>query len=461
MGGAVLAGFVALLAGCSLAPDYQRPEAPVATQWPQSAQADNARHAGALAWRTFFPDPRLQGLIAAALDHNRDMRIAVARVEEARAQFGIVRADRFPGVDAAASGTSARTPGDLSASGNATISRRYDVGLSMLSFELDFWGRVKSLNQAALASYLAGEEARRALRLSLIADVANAYLTLLEMEERTALARETLKTRAETRMMVGRRRDVGLAGELDFLAADGALESARADLASLERQRAAAGNALELLIGQQPVDLPPGRALSEQGIVPDLAAGLPAEVLLTRPDVLAAEQNLIAANANIGAARAAFLPRISLTAGLGTASSALSGLFNSGSGAWNFQPVLRLPLFDAGRAAAGTDLAAARKVIAVAQYEKTIQQAFREVADLLAARTHLAGQLQAQQAAQKAQAERLRLAEARYKAGISSYLEVLDAQRESYAAQQGTLQTRRAWLSAAAQLYKALGGGAL
>ena len=451
----------ALLAGCSLAPDYQRPEAPVAAQWPQSGQADGVRKAGALEWHSYFPDPRLQGLIAAALDHNRDMRIAVARVEEARAQFGIVRADRFPSVDAAASGTSARTPGDLSASGSAVTSHRYDVGLSMLSFELDFWGRVKNLNQAALASYLASEEAQRSLRLSLIADVANAYLTLLEMEERTALVRETLKTREETRMMVGRRRDVGLAGDLDFLAADGALEAARADLASLERQRAAAANALELLVGQQSVGLPAGRTLSAQGIIPDLAASLPAEVLLTRPDVLAAEQSLIAANANIGAARAAFLPRISLTAGLGTASSALSGLFTSGSGAWNFQPVLRLPLFDAGRAAAGTDLAEARKVIAVAQYEKTIQQAFREVADLLAARTYLAGQLQAQQAAEKAQAERLRLADARYKAGISSYLEVLDAQRESYSAQQGTVQTRRAWLSAAAQLYKALGGGGL
>ena len=451
----------AALAGCSLMPDYQRPVPPVATQWPQTAQPDGMRKATEVDWRSFFPDQRLQALIAAALEHNRDMRIAAARVEEARALYGIARADRLPGLDAAASGMSARTPGDLSASGNAVISRRYDVGLSMLSFELDFWGRVKSLNQAALASYLAGEEAQRALRLSLIAEVANAYLTLLEMEERTALLRETLKTREETRMMVGRRRDAGLAGDLDFLSADGALESARADLASLERQRAAAANALELLVGRRSVGLPAGRTLSEQGIIPDLAAGLPSEVLLKRPDVLAAEQSLIAANANIGAARAAFLPRISLTAGLGTASSALSGLFSSGSDAWNFQPVLRLPLFDAGRAAAGTDLAEARKVIAVAQYEKTIQQAFREVADLLAARTHLAGQLQAQHAAEKAQAERLRLAEARYQAGVSSYLEVLDAQRESYSAQQGTVQTRRAWLSAAAQLYKALGGGGL
>ena len=329
----------------------------------------------------------------------------------------------------------------------------------MPSFELDFWGRVKSLNEAALASYLASEQARRSLRLALMSEVVNAYLTLLEMEERAALARETVRTREQTRMMVARRREVGLAGDLDFLQADGALELARAELESLKRQWAAAANALTLLVGRQPDSLPAGRTLSDQGIVADLAAEVPSEVLLKRPDVLAAEQKLIAANANVGAARAAFLPRISLTVGLGTASSALSGLFDAGSGAWSFQPALRLPLFDAGRAAAGVDLAEARKVIAVAEYEKTIQQAFREVADLLAARTYLAGQLQAQQATEKAQAERLRLADARYKAGISSYLEVLDAQRELFSAQQGTVQTRRAWLTAATQLYKALGGG--
>ena len=329
----------------------------------------------------------------------------------------------------------------------------------MLSFELDFWGRVKSLNEAALASYLASEEARRALRLSLVSEVANAYFTQLELEERTKLAMETLKSREETRMMVDRRRQLGLAGDLDFLAADGAYQLTRAELANLERQRAAAANALTLLVGREPANLPGGRVLADQGIVPNLAAGLPSEVLLRRPDVLAAEKRLIAANANIGAARAAFLPRITLTAGLGTASSALSGLFDAGSGSWIFQPALRMPLFDAGRAAAGVDLAEARKVIAVADYEKTIQQAFREVADLLAARGHLAEQLQAQQSAEKSQQERLRLADARYKAGISSYLEVLDAQRELFSAQQGTVQTRSAQLAAAAQLYKALGGG--
>ncbi|BAN35508.1 NodT family RND efflux system outer membrane lipoprotein [Sulfuricella denitrificans skB26] len=449
----------ATLAGCSLMPEYQRPEPPVSAQWPQAAQTGGVRKATATEWRTFFPDQRLQALISTALEHNRDMRIAAARVEESRALHGITRADRLPGIDAAAGGQAMRTPGDLSSTGKANISHRYDVGLSLLSFELDFWGRVKSLDEAALASFLATEEAQHALRLSLISEVANAYFTLLEMDERTQLARETVKSREETRTLIARRREVGLAGDLDFLQADGALELVRVELASLQRQQAAAENALALLVGQQPSSLPEGRMLTDQGIVADLTADLPAEVLLQRPDVLAAEKRLIAANANIGAARAAFLPRISLTAGLGTASSALSGLFGSGSGSWNFQPALRLPLFDGGRSAAGVDLAEARKVIAVAEYEKTIQQAFREVADLLAARTYLVEQLRAQQAAEKAQNERLRLAEARYKAGITSHLEMLDAQRESFTAQQTTVQIRRAWLTTAAQLYKALGGG--
>lgn len=448
-----------LLAGCSQMPEYHRPEAPVAPAWAQGTSADAVRAASSIEWRAFFPDPRLQALIAAALENNRDMRIALARVEEARALFGIARADRYPGADLVSSGSAARTPGDLSPAGRPSVGQRYDAGLSLPSFELDFWGRVRSLDTAALASYLASQEARQALRLALIADVANAYLSLLEMEERTALARETVNTREQTRLLVSRRRDAGLAGDLDYLQADGALETARAELASLLRQRAAAANALVLLVGGETSGLPPGRALADQGSVPKLAADLPSAVLLQRPDVLAAEQRLIAANANIGAARAAFLPRISLTAGLGTASSALSGLFDAGQGAWSFQPVLRYPLFDAGRAAAGVDLAEARRNIAVAEYEKVIQQAFREVADLLAGKQPLVEQLEAQERADKIQGERLRLTEARYKAGVASFLEVLDAQRESYAARQQVLQTRRLLLSSAAQLYKALGGG--
>lgn len=445
-------------AGCSLAPNYERPAAPVAANWP-AADASATRAAAGLDWRAYFPDAQLQALIADALEHNRDMRIAVARVAEARGLYGVTRADRLPNVDLTGSGTHAHTPADLSATGSEITSHRYDVNVSMVTFELDFWGRVANLSEAAKRSYLATEEAQRSFRLSLISEVANAWFVLLEMNERTALTRETVATREETRKLISRRRDVGIAGDLDFLAADGAWQASKAELANLERQQAAAYNALTLLVGKPLDKLAPEKKLAEQGVVADLAAGLPSEILVERPDVLAAEQKLIAANANIGAARAAFLPRISLTGAFGTASRALSGLFDANSEAWNFQPALRLPLFDFGRAAATTDVAAARKVVAVADYEKTVQSAFREVADLLAARDKLATQLAALEAAEQAQSERKRIADARYEAGISSYLEVLDAQRELFTAQQSVVATRRAGLTAAAQLYKALGGG--
>ncbi|QLQ02634.1 MAG: efflux transporter outer membrane subunit [Thiobacillus sp.] len=453
-----LALATSLLGGCSFMPDYFRPTAPIPAQWPETARAEGARLAEKLDWQDYFPDERLQTLIAAALEHNRDMRIAVARVDEARALYGIQRADRLPTINASASENASRSPGDL-LPGDSTVSRRYDVNLGMLAFELDFWGRVASLSEAARASYLATEEAQHAFRLSLIASVADGYLSLKEAEERAALARQTLDARAETLRLVAKRREVGLAGDLDYLQADGAFQSARAELASLERQRAVAQNFLQALVGTDRSDWPKGRSLTDQGIVPDLAAGLPSEILTRRPDVLAAEQRLMAANANIGAARAAFLPRISLTAAAGTASRALSGLFEGGSGAWSFQPTISLPLFDFGRTSANLDLASARKVIAVAEYENAIQQAFREVADLLAAREKLAEQLAAQEAFEETQRQRLVLAEARYSNGIASFLEVLDAQREEFSARQGVIQTRRNLLSVAAQLYKALGGG--
>lgn len=447
------------LAGCSFIPQYQRPVMPVTAQWLQAASSAGVRTVAGLPWQQFLPDPRLRALITAALEHNRDLHIAVARVAEARALYGVNSADRLPTVGLGASRSAARTPADLSPTGQTMSGQRYDVNLAVPAFELDFWGRVKSLSESAKASYLATEEAREAFRLSLISDVANAYLTLQEFEERAALTRATLQTRAESRKLVRKRRDVGLSGDLDFLSADGAYESARAELANLERNRVQAANALDVLVGAVPEKLPDGRRLTEQGIVPDLAVDVPSEVLLYRPDVRAAEQKLIASNANIGAARAAFLPRVSITLGLGTASSALFGLFDSGSGAWNFTPSLVQPLFDAGRNAANLELAEARKVIAVAEYEKSIQQAFREVADLLTARATLTEQLEAQEAAETAQNDRLKIADARYQAGVSNYLEVLDAQREAFTAQQGTVQVRRALLSAGVQLYKALGGG--
>lgn len=449
-----------VLSACSLAPDYIRPSLAVENQWPAGVQAAGERKADGLDWKALFPDPRLQAVIDLALANNRDLRIAVARVEEARALYGVQRADRFPGADVSLGRTASRTPAALSSTGRDFKVNRYDGNLNLLSFELDFWGRVANLSEAAKANFLASDEARRTVRMGLIADVANAYLTVQEMEERAALARETVRTRGETRKLVALRREVGVAGDLDFLQADGALETAKADLAAIERQRLQAANALTLLVGSAlPASLPPARNLSDQGIVPDLAADLPAAVLLRRPDVRAAEQRLIAANANIGAARAAFLPKIVLTGAFGSASPVLSGLFKAGTESWNFTPSLHQPLFDWGRTSGNLDVAEARKVVAVADYEKTIQTAFREVADLLAARDTLVEQLKAQDANRKSQDERLRLVDARYKAGISSNLEWLDAQRDSFTAQQSAVQVRRQLLSTTAQLYKALGGG--
>ena len=447
------------ISGCSLMPAYERPAAPVAAAWPDSVKLKSADAITLTDWRAYFTDPRLQALIAAALENNRDLRIATARIAEARAQYGIQRADRLPNISVNAGRLASLTPATASSTGAESHTQRYDVSIGVVSFELDFWGRVASLNEAAKASYLATEAAQRAFRLSLIAEVANAYLSALELRERAQLAAATVQARAETRELTVRRRELGVSGDLDYLQAEGAYQAAVAEQANLERQQAAADNLLDLLLGKplrETKDLPAGHDLAQQAIPVALLAELPAEVLLRRPDVLAAEQRLIAANANIGAARAAFLPRITLTGSVGTASRSLSGLFDSGSDAWSFQPALVLPLFDAGRNAANADVAEARKVIAVADYEKTLQQAFREVADLLNAREKLAGQLEAQQANAAAQAQRLKLVEARYAVGIANHLEVLDAQRESFAAQQTALQVRRALLSANAQLYKAL-----
>ena len=447
------------LAGCSMQPTYERPALPVAAAWP--ASGTGTRAVADTDIEHYFPDVRLQKLIAAAIENNRDLRIATARIAEAQAQYGIRRADQFPTIALNANRQASLTPASASFFGSAYHIAEDNLNVGVVSYELDFWGRVRSLTASAKASYLATEEAQRAFRLSLINDVANAYLSVVELRERTDLTIATLAGRDEARNMVARRYALGASGDLDNLQAEGAYQSALAERANLERQLAAAENLLDGLLGisvAQISDLPAGRSLAEQGIQPDLMAGLPADVLLQRPDVLAAEQRLIAANANIGAARAAFFPNITLTGNAGTASNDLAGLFMPGNKAWSFQPQLILPLFDGGRNSANLDLAQARKIIAVADYEKTIQQAFREVADLLSARDKLAGQLTAQTANAQAQQQRLKLVDARYRAGVSNYLEVLDAQRDAYTAEQDALQVRRAWLSAATQLYKALAG---
>ena len=447
-----------LLAACGQTQEFVRPAAPVAEQWPITLSDAGPGVASRIHWKTYFPDPRLQALIEASLQNNRDMRIAAARVEEARAQYAITRADRFPMVNLMGSATYAGTPSELVNAGTPASYERYDMNITSVSYEVDFWGRLANLSEAAKRSYLATQEARQVFQLSLISEVATTYFSLLQLDELAQLASDTLASREVTLGVVGKGRDAGGSYDFEVEQALSALESARSAVDSLQHQRTMTQNKLNYLVGDMPKQLPAGLPLRAQGFDAALAPGLPAEVLLLRPDVMMAEQRLRAAHANIGAARAAFLPKIVLTAGVGVASQGLASLFSGA--AWNFAPTLALPLFDGGKLAASVDIAEVRKVIAVAEYEKTIQLAFREVADLLSARASLTKQMRSAEINEKAQAKRLEIATARNKVGLAAYLEVLDSQRELVSAQQGATQLRRAQLEASAQLYKALGGGA-
>ncbi len=446
------------LAACSPTQEFVRPASPVSEQWPVAISGEGQEIATRIHWKAYFPDPRLQALIDAALQNNRDMRIAAARVEEARAQYASARADRLPALSLLGSATYTGTPSELVNAGTPATYERYDMSISSVSYEVDFWGRIANLTEAARRSYLATQEARQVFRLSLISEVATAYFALLQLDELVQLAGETLVSRDYTFRLVSKGRDSGGAHDFEVQQALSALEASRSAVESLQHQRTMTQNRLNYLVGEVPGHLPAGLPLRAQGFDAALAPGLPAEVLLLRPDVMMAEQRLRAAHANIAAARAAFLPKIMLTSGIGVASQGLASLFSGA--AWNFAPSLALPLFDGGRLAANGDIAEARKVIAVAEYEKTIQLAFREVADLLSARASLAKQMRSAELNEKAQSKRLEIATARHQVGLAAYLEVLDSQRELVSAQQGTTQLRRAQLEASAQLYKALGGGA-
>jgi NodT family efflux transporter outer membrane factor (OMF) lipoprotein len=443
----------ALLAACSsMAPKYERPAAPVAATWPFGATTQGTQAVADIDWQNFFPDPRLRELVAIALRGNRDLRVAVLSIEQARAQYQIRRADQLPTVGAQVTGS--RTPG-----ANGSTTSVYTAGLALSAWEIDFFGRIASLSDVALAQYLATEEGRKAAQVSLVAAVANTWLSLVADEDLLAITRQTLATREESLRLARLRFENGVTSELDFRQAESLTESARVTLAQLQRQRALDENALVLLIGQ-PL---PGGLQATAGIdtvsLPDLPAGAPSDMLVRRPDIRQSEQQLIAANANIGAARAAFFPRISLTAGVGSASSELTGLFKGGTWGLTLAPSLLLPIFDAGRNQAGLQSATAGRDIAVAQYERSIQAAFREVADALAGRATLSDQLQSQRAVAAAETARLRLSDLRYTNGVASYLDLLDAQRSLFAAQQALVQTRLAQLQTQVNLYKALGGG--
>ncbi len=446
-----------LLVGCMQTEPFVRPELPVPDNWGASVviPGEMARRTH---WRTFFTDPQLKALIEVALANNRDLRVAAGRVQEARAQFGLVRADGSPSLNLLGSGNLTRTSSDLSGVGAPLTSQRFDLGVSSLSFELDFWGRIANLTEAARQSYLATQEAQRSVNLSLIADVALTYLSWLQFDEMLVGERDTVLLRDASVKLAKKGFEAGVANDFEYQQALAQLESARGSLANMEYQQGLAQSRLSFLLGNAAFELKPGGRIEQQGLDIALEAGLPSDVLLLRPDVLAAEKRLIATNANVAAARAAFLPRISLTAGMGLASQGLLKLFTGG--AWSFLPTISLPLFDGGRTAAGLDLAQARKVIAVAEYERAIQVAFREVADSLALRVSLERQSLAVAANLQAQSRRLEIAVGRFQTGVSGYLEVLEAQRDVISARQTVVQIRRAQLESAVQLYKALGGGA-
>ena len=450
---------VLALSGCiSMAPPYEAPALPVA----QHYDADDGRDglsASATGWQAYFTDTRLQALIKQALENNRDLRTAVLRVEEARAAFGIQRAEIFPHLNAQAGVSRLSIPADVSPFGMPMRVTQYQVGAGVSSWEIDFWGRVRNLNEAALESYVASDAARRAVALGLIAQVADSYLVLRELDERIALAQQTVDSRTETLRIFSRRVAVGATSRLNQTQVETLLTQAQALLTQLQQARDAQAHGLALLVGK-PLDLPPvSEPLDEHRMLAELRAGLPSDLLTQRPDIVAAEHRLRAAHASIGAARAAFFPRVALTGAYGTLGPELGNLFAPGTRAWVFAPSISLPLFEGGKLRSNLDLAEARRDLAVAGYEKTVQSAFRDVSDALSARKWLADQLDIAKAALAAQTERARLSQLRFDAGASTFLEVLDAQRDLLAAQQQLVQVRRALLSSRVGLYAALGGG--
>ncbi|WP_253450390.1 efflux transporter outer membrane subunit [Pseudomonas nitroreducens] len=448
-----------ILGGCSMAPTYERPEAPVAQSWSGPA-AQPGTTASNLDWQTFIVDSELRKLVNVALDNNRSLRQTLLDIEQARAQYRIQRSERVPGLSGAANGNRQRLPADLSNSGSSAVSSSYQVGLALPEYELDLFGRVKSLTDAALEQYLSTEEAARSARIALIAEVSQAYLTYDGAQRRHLLTEQTLASREDSLSLISQRRSAGAATALDYQEALGLVEQSRAELESNSRQKQQALNALVLLLGtsdaakripQVPQDKPM--------LIQDIAPGTPSELIERRPDILAAEHVLKARNADIGAARAAFFPRISLTGSFGTSSAEMSGLFDGGSRSWSFVPTLSLPIFDAGRNSANLDLAKVRKDSAVAAYEGTIQTAFREVADALAATDTLRREEAARRALADTTSETLKLAKARYEGGVDSHLRYLDAQRSNFVNESAYIETSTQRQIALVDLFRALGGG--
>ena len=467
----LIAVAVAFLAtACTMEPKYERPAPPVSAAFPASgvyatqpgaangARSANGQSAVDIGWRDFFVDQRLQRLIEIALKNNRDLRVSVLNIQQAQAQYRITRASLFPTISAIGSESKTRTPVDLSLPGEE-LTTEYQVGLNA-SWEIDFFGRIRSLKDQALEEYLSTAQARKAAEIALVSSVADQYLTLLSDDDLLKVTQDTLKTAQDSYNITKLQFETGTGSELDLRQAETVVQQALANQQAQARLRAQAENALVLLIGEPlPDDLPAGMQLGDQNLLTDIPAGLPSDLLMRRPDIVEAEDNLLAANANIGAARAAFFPKVSLTGSFGTLSPSLGTLFKPGSAAWSFSPQITLPIFTAGENKANLDLAHIQKNIQIAQYEKAIQTAFREVADGLAARGTYDQQIQALERNTFAEQRALYLSDLRYKNGVDSYLAVLTAQTNLYSAQQSLIAARLNRLTNLVGLYQDLGGG--
>jgi multidrug efflux system outer membrane protein len=480
---------VATLAGCSLIPDYHRPDAPVATAYPDgpayrsgSGASDPRRFADSIGWRDFFTDPRLVALIDIGLKNNRDLRVAALNVAAAQAQFRVQRADLFPSISASGTGLYEGLPNSTTipeSSGGSSSSqsgvgsseltqtasqggtyRYYTASLGFTSYELDLFGRVRSLSRKAYEAYLSDAETQRSTQISLVAQIGSAYLTYLADQELLRISRDTLASQSDSYRLTKAMLDSGTTTLLSLRQVETSVATAQANIAQYTRQVAQDENALTLLLGEPiPADLPPAATLDSERLVADIPAGLPSDLVERRPDILAAEHTLLGANANIGAARAAFFPSISLTASDGVASNKLSALFTGGATTWTFSPSLNIPIFTFGANQGNLDLAKVQTRIEVANYEKAIQTAFREVSDALAARATYRDQIRAQQALVDAAADSYRLSEMRFRSGVDSFLSALDSQRTLYSAQQTLVSLKLAELTNLVTLYKALGGG--
>ncbi|CAP44577.1 efflux transporter outer membrane subunit [Bordetella petrii] len=458
----LLLGVLALgmLSACSLAPEHQRPVAPIPAVWPTGAQTTaNTSDFAELGWRSFVVNDEARGLVQAALENNRDLRKAVLSIEAARAQYRITRAARLPDVGIYAEGERQRGPADLNPDGQSGVQSSYQVGVGLNAYEIDLFGRVRSLSEAALREYLATEEAARTVQISLIGEVLEAYIAADGALRRLQLTQETLTTRLASLELIRSRHDSGVASTLDYQDALALTEAARADLERTEREYQQARNALALLVGNGADRNSLVRTVATGQIVSSVVeAGLTSDLLTRRPDIRAAEYRLMARNADIGAARAAFFPSITLTGAFGTASSELSGLFDSGSRAWSFLPQINLPIFRGGVNVANLDLAKVRRDAAISDYEKAIQQAFREVSDALDARRTLDREWQARTRLAEASTTGLRLAEARYIQGLDGYMRFLDSQRSNFFDRISLSDVSTQYQISLVRLFRAVGG---